>query len=551
MLLTGSQIIIEVLKEQNVNTVFGYPGGHVLRIYDELFKNQDTIKHILTAHEQGASHAADGYSRASGNVGVVIATSGPGATNLVTGLATAFADSIPMVAITGNVPLRLSGTDSFQEMDAMSLTVAVTKHSFFVRNVEKLADTIRDAFKIAISGRPGPVLIDIPQDVQRELCNFNPQPRQEKEEHDQPQMEQLTKAIEMINQAKRPVIYCGGGVINSGSADEIKKLAEKCDAYVIFSMMGLSAMNAKHPKYLGMAGMYGRQEASRVMAQADLVIAAGVRFADRGTGNKEKFAEKAKIIHIDIDISEQGKILKADTEVTGDLKTSLHYLAENITEKHNRKWNEEVESIKEIYGEKPADKKLFRPKEIIETINKILPKETVVATDVGQHQMWTAKYYSFSKPRTLLTSGGFGTMGFGMGAAIGAAVATKEKTLLITGDGSFCMNMNEVTTAVRNNLPIIVLILNNGKLGMIKQLQTYFYDKNYYSIDLGYKTDFVKLADAFGATGYRAGNMEELEIAMKKALEATEPVIVDCTISEDDYAMPMIPPNGSIQNIIT
>ena len=550
MLLTGSQIIIEVLKEQKVDTVFGYPGGHVLRIFDELFKNQDTIKHILTAHEQGASHGADGYSRASGEVGVVIATSGPGATNLVTGLATAFADSIPMVAITGNVPLRLSGTDSFQEMDAMSLTVAVTKHSFFVRHIEKLADTLRDAFRIAKSGRPGPVLIDIPHDVQMELCPFQPRPKQEKEVNPLPKVEEMEKAIEMINKAQRPVIYCGGGVINSDSATEIRELAQKCDAYVAFSMMGLSAMNAQHPKYLGMAGMYGRQDASRVMAQADLVIAAGVRFADRGTGNKEKFAQNAKIIHMDIDISEHGKILMADTEITGGLKASLKYLAENVEQKRNEQWQEEVEGIKEIYGEKPADPKLFRPKEIIETINQLLPKQTIVATDVGQHQMWAAKYYSFAKPRTFLTSGGFGTMGFGMGAAIGAAVATKEKTLLITGDGSFCMNMNEVTTAVRNQLPVIVVVLNNGRLGMIKQLQTFFCQENYFSVDLGNKTDFVKLADALGATGYRAENMTDLKGAMAKAMEAKGPVIVDCVISSEEYALPMMPPNGSVDNMI-
>ncbi|HCT64153.1 MAG TPA: biosynthetic-type acetolactate synthase large subunit [Lachnospiraceae bacterium] len=551
MLLTGSQIIIEVLKEQKVDVIFGYPGGHVLSIYDELFKNQDRIKHILTADEQGASHAADGYSRVSGEVGVVIATSGPGATNLVTGLATAFSDSIPMVAITGNVPLRLSGTDSFQEIDAMSLTVAVTKHSFFVRNVEKLADTMRDAFRIAKSGRPGPVLIDIPHDVQKELCTFETKEKQQKDENEQPPIEEMNKAVEMINQAKRPVIYCGGGVINSNSAEEIKKLAEKCDAYVVFSMMGLSAMSAEHPKYLGMAGMYGRQDASRVMAQADLVIATGVRFAERGTGDKEKFVEKAKIIHLDIDISEHGKIINADTEITGDLKTALKYLEENVEQKHNTQWSEEVEKIKQTYGEKPADKKFFRPKEIIETINKIVPKGTAVATDVGQHQMWTAKYYSFSKPRTWLTSGGFGTMGFGMGAAIGAAVATKQKTLLFTGDGSFCMNMNEVITASRNNLPVIVVILNNGNLGMIKQLQTFFYGGNCFSIDLGNKTDFVKLADAFGATGYRAKNMEDLEIVMKKALQDIGPVIIDCIISPEENTLPMMPPNGSVNNIIT
>lgn len=550
MLLTGSEIIIEVLKEQKVDTVFGYPGGHVLRIFNELFKNQDAIRHILTAHEQGASHGADGYSRASGEVGVVIATSGPGATNLVTGLATAFADSIPVVAITGNVPLRLSGTDSFQEMDAMSLTVAVTKHSFFVRNVENLADTLRHAFKIAKSGRPGPVLVDIPHDVQMELCAFKPQPKQEKEKNALPMEERLEKAIEIINRSQRPVIYCGGGVINSDTAEEIRNLAEKCDAYVVFSMMGLSAMNAQHPKYLGMAGMYGRQDASRVMAQADLVIAAGVRFADRGTGNKEKFAEKAQIIHMDIDISEQGKILMADTEITGDLKTSLKYLIEHVHEKDNSRWRKEVEDIKHIYGEKSANSKEFRPKEIIETINKILPPQTVVATDVGQHQMWTAKYYSFSKPRTFLTSGGFGTMGFGMGAAIGAAVATKKKTLLITGDGSFTMNMNEVATAVRNELPIIVVILNNGRLGMIKQLQTFFCQGNYFSIDLDNTIDFVKLGDALGATGYRVKNMTELKSAMEKAVGTKGPVIVDCVISSEEYALPMMPPNGSVNNMI-
>lgn len=550
MLLTGSEIITEVLAEQGVDTVFGYPGGNVLSIYDALSKNKKGIRHILTAHEQGASHAADGFSRAGNGVGVVIATSGPGATNIITGLATAFADSIPVIAITGSVPKGNVGTDSFQEIDTASLTLAATKHSFFVKDVKKLADTLRNAFYIAISGRPGPVLVDIPSDIQKEICSFEPKKKVTAETEDSEDESILAKAAEMINKAQKPVIYCGGGVINGKCHEEISQLAEKCGAYVAFTMMGLSTMSSSHPKYIGMAGLYGRMEASKIISEADLLIAAGARFSDRGTGNKEKFAAKANIIHLDIDSAEQGKLVKADLNITGNLKEALKYIIENVDKKDHPQWDDQVKAIKAEYSEKRKPEGYFGPREIIEKINSLTSADTPVATDVGQHQMWVSKYYNFKKAGTHLTSGGFGTMGYGMGAAIGAALAVKGRALLFTGDGSFCMNLNEITTAVRHNIPVTVIVLNNGGLGMIRQLQDSFWKGNRFSTELERKTDFAALANAMGACGMTATNMAQLEEAYKKALSSSTPAIINCIISEDENALPMIPPNGTIDEII-
>ncbi len=550
MELTGCQILMEVLVEQGVTTVFGYPGGQVLSIYDELYKNRHRINHILTAHEQGASHAADGYSRSSGRVGVCIATSGPGATNLITGLATAHADSIPLVAITGNVPMELIGTDSFQEVDTIGLSIPVTKHSFLVKRVEDLAHCLREAFRFAKSGRPGPVLVDIPKNVQLAKTEYMAAgPAQADKDHD-PDTNLLDEAVELILESKRPVIYCGGGVINSGSSKELTALAERLDAYVVFSMMGLTAMDGNHDKYLGMCGMHGRYAATRALNEADVIIATGVRFTERATGNKQKFAESSKIIHLEIDPAEHGKNIDVDIEILGDLKKSIEYITEKVQQKDNPKWRETITEYKGINkGIKDMDG-FMRPWEVIAAVNKKAPPETNIATDVGQHQMWVSQYYVFKKPRTLLTSGGLGTMGYGMGAAIGAASATGNKTVLFTGDGSFGMNLNELATAVSQELPIVVVILNNRMLGMIRQWQSLFFDNHYMATVLQRKTDFVKLADAFGAVGYRATNLTELNEVLDKAFAIKTPVVIDCIIPDEENVFPMVPPNGSLENII-
>lgn len=549
MLLTGSEIVIEILAEEGIDTVFGYPGGNVLDIYDKLASNQKGIRHILTSHEQGASHAADGYARAGKGVGVVIATSGPGVTNLITGLATAFADSIPVVAITGSVPKNNVGTDSFQEVDTASLTLAATKHSFLVKDVHKLADTMRNAFEIAKSGRPGPVLIDIPSDVQKERCNFEKREDIISEKEPEPlDITKLNETVDLINKSQKPMIYCGGGAAKTDCGEIIKQIAQKAGAYITFSMMGLSAMSASEERYLGMAGLYGRMEAARAMAEADLILAAGVRFSDRGTGRKEKFAPNAKIIHIDIDEAEHGKVVKADIEITGNVKKSLEYIAKNVNEKSRIEWDKEIQCIKKEYLEK--DDRPFSPKKIITTINQMTSPDTPVATDVGQHQMWVAKYYNFKKPGTHLTSGGFGTMGYGMGAAIGAALAVKDRSVLFTGDGSFSMNCNEVATAVRHHVPVTVIVFNNGGLGMIRQLQDTFWNKKRFSTELNRKTDFAKLAQAMGAQGYRVENMDELVKVYEEILKTDQVAVIDCMICEQEMALPMIPPGGAIEDMI-
>ncbi len=550
MELTGAQIIIETLIEQGCKTAFGYPGGAVLNIYDELYNNSDRIEHIITAHEQGAAHAADGYARATGEVGVVIATSGPGATNLVTGIATAMLDSVPMVAITGNVSTDLIGRDSFQEVDIMGITIPITKHNYFVKDVNDLADTIREAFKIAKSGRPGPVLIDVPKDVQINKCEYNVQPIEEPFIYEDASDENIEAAVEIIGEARRPYIYCGGGVIISDAAREVVELSEKIDAPVGCSMMGLSAIPSDHPNALGMQGMHGTFAASRAMAEADVIIALGVRFSDRATGNKKKFAHSARIIHIDIEPAELGKNIPAYLGIIADIKKTLQTLNIKVSEKKHTEWRTKVEEFKKRSENPNFNPSDMRPFQIIDCVKKYAEHDTVIATDVGQHQMWTAQRYRFEKPRTFITSGGLGTMGYGLGAAIGAAKGSGQKTVLFTGDGSFGMNLNELATAVSFNIPVIVVIMNNGVLGMVRQWQTIFYQKHYSNTTLGRQTNFKMLAEAFGAKGFTCNTMEEFEKAFSEAYSAGGPAVIDCHIDMDEMVLPMTPPGGTIDQII-
>ncbi len=555
-MMTGSKIIIETLIEQGVTDVFGYPGGQVLNIYDELYKASDRINHILTAHEQGASHAADGYSRVTGKVGVVIATSGPGATNLVTGIATAMLDSIPMVAITGNVPTSLIGKDSFQEINIMGITLPITKHNYFVTDVNELADTIREAFRIAKSGRPGPVLIDVPKDVQQALCEFEPQgvvdysPLKIADDSD------VEKAVKLINKAKRPYIYIGGGAAGLGMTKSIMAFAEKIDAYIGCTFMGLSAMPNSFERFLGMEGMHGHYASSMANKEADLVIGIGVRFSDRATGNTAKYAKGAKIIQLDVDLSEINKNIKVDVGLVGDIISSFDRIAQRCDKAEHKEWGDLVKSLVEeenriILEAENASNGAMTPKKIFDVINKIKDKSTIIATDVGQHQMWAAQYVDFEQKRRFASSGGLGTMGYGLGAAIGAAAATGDKTVLITGDGSFGMNLNELATAVTYNSPIVIVLLNNGVLGMVRQWQTLFFDKRYSNTVLDRKTDFVKLAQAFGLEGERVSTIEEFEKAFEKGMNHNGPYLIDTLIDMDEFVLPMLPPGGSIDDMIT
>ena len=551
MKISGAQIVAETLIEQGCDILFGYPGGQVLNIFDELYKKQNELEVVLTAHEQGASHAADGYARVSGKVGVVVATSGPGATNLVTGLATANLDSVPIVAITGNVPCDLLGLDSFQEVDIVDITKSVTKRNFIVKDVTKLADTIRMAFKIAKSDRPSPVLIDIPKDVQIATCEFErqaveqPYPIKTADESD------IIKAAEMIAAAKKPYIYVGGGAITANASDEIVRLAEKIDAPIGCTLMGLSAVSDDNPYFLGMQGMHGRYSSSVAQNEADLIIAAGTRFSDRATGNKKKYATNAKIIHIDIDSAEINKNVSANLGINADIKDTLYRICDKAAEKKNDEWRERINELKLTEKELLKQPEHLTPYKVIDIVNSKTDENTVVVTDVGQHQMWTAQYYRFINPRTFVTSGGLGTMGFGMGAAIGSQKASKKRTLLITGDGSFGMNLNELATAVSQNTQLVVLIMNNNVLGMVRQWQTLFYGKRYSSSVLNRKTDFVKLAEAFGACGACARNEEELREAVEKAFSYNGTFVIDCHVESDEFVLPMLPPGGSIDDMIT
>lgn len=551
MKMPGAQIIVETLISQGVTTVFGYPGGQVLNIYDELYKASDRIRHVITAHEQGAAHAADGYARSTGKVGVVIATSGPGASNLVTGIATAYLDSTPMVAITGNVPLPLIGRDSFQEVDIAGITMPITKHNYIVKDVKVLEDTIREAFQIAKSGRPGPVLIDVPKDVQIALCDYVQGGEVAPDPFQSPTQEELVQAAKMVAESKRPFLYSGGGIVSADASKELLSFADRIDAPIGTSMMGLSAVASSYPGFLGMTGMHGRYAASKAMAEADLIIAVGTRFSDRATGNKDEFAKKAQVLHIDIDPAEIGKNIPAQKSLIGNIKDILARLCALLSPQTHEEWKAQVETMRAYEKENQEVFLGLSPQYVIQAANRILGDDILVATDVGQHQMWTAQYYPFSKPRSFITSGGLGTMGFGMGAAIGSCIANGEKrTVLFTGDGSFHMNLNEMSTAVANRLPLVIVVMNNGVLGMVRQWQTLFYGQRYSNTTLDPQTDFVKLAEAFGAKGIRVTNQAQVDAAYREAMETRVPVLIDCIIHPDEKVLPMIPPGGTIDDIM-
>ena len=550
MQLTGADILIRTLIEQGCDTVFGYPGGQILNVYDSLYKYQNEIRHMLTAHEQGAAHAADGYARATGKVGVVMSTSGPGATNLVTGIATAYLDSIPLVAICGNVPTTQIGTDSFQEIDITGVTLPITKHNYFVGSVENLADTIREAFALAQSGRPGPVLIDVPKDVQTAVCDYEPQAPVQPEERHAAKDVRIKEAAALINASKRPFIYFGGGLITSEAQEEMLALAEKIDAPIGCSLMGLSGIPTDHPRFLGMQGMHGHYASSMAMHDADLIISLGVRFNDRVTGNREKFAKLAQIIHIDVDGSELSKTVNSACGLRGDVKLTLQKLIPLVNAEQKPDWEKAVKALKETENDYLDIRPGLTPRNAIMTLNKHLGENTAVATDVGQHQMWAAQNVNFKKPRRFISSGGLGTMGFGLGAAIGAAVGTGERSVLVTGDGSFGMCLNELTTAVTYNVPVVILLMNNGVLGMVRQWQTLFFNKHYSNTILDRRTDFVALARAFGADGEAVDTVAALDKAFEHAFSCDGPYVIDCRIDKDEFVLPMLPPGGSMDDII-
>ncbi len=548
MQLTGSEIVIECLKEQGVDTIFGYPGGTILNIYDALYKHQDEIRHVLTSHEQGASHAADGYARATGKVGVCFATSGPGATNLVTGIATAYMDSIPIVAITCNVGVSSLGRDSFQEIDITGVTMPITKHNFIVKDVTKLADTIRKAFAIAKSGRPGPVLIDITKDVTSNTTEYTKEtPKPIAKITDTIKTSDIEKVVELINASKKPFVFVGGGAILSGASDELKKFVKKIDAPVTDSLMGKGAFDGTDPHYAGMLGMHGTKAANFGVSRCDLLITVGARFSDRVTGNAKTFATNAKIVQFDIDPAEIDKNVRTTASVIGDVAEILARINPLLTERKNDEWNAEIDALKEKFPLKYDHETLTGPY-VIEKIYEATKGDAIITTDVGQHQMWAAQFYKFSKPRTLLTSGGLGTMGYGLGASIGAKVACPDKPVFnIAGDGCFRMNMQEIATATRYNIPIVQVVLNNHVLGMVRQWQTLFYGQRYSSTVLEDKVDFVKVSEGLGAKAFRVTNKEELDSALSYALEGKEPVVIECIIDKDDKVFPMVSPGGAIE----
>ena len=552
--LNGSEILIECLKEQGVKTVFGYPGGAILNIYDALYKHQDEITHILTSHEQGASHAADGYARATGKVGVCLATSGPGATNLVTGIATAFMDSIPMVAITCNVGVSLLGRDSFQEIDITGVTMPITKYNFIVKDIKKLADTVRRAFTIAQSGRPGPVLIDITKDVTAAEYEYTPQePAPIERQTDTIREEDVETALEMIRKSQKPFIFVGGGAVLSGASEELKVLAHKIQAPVADSLMGKGAFDGTDELYTGMVGMHGTKTSNFGISECDLLIVAGARFSDRVTGNASKFAKNAKIIQIDVDPAEINKNIHTHASIIGDLKVVLRKLNARLDPMNHEDWLQHVEMMKDMYPLRYAKTQLTGPF-IMETIDELTKGDAVICTEVGQHQMWAAQYYKYRKPRTLLTSGGLGTMGYGLGASLGAKMACGDMghpdtpVFNIAGDGCFRMNMNEIATATRYNIPIIQVVVNNHVLGMVRQWQNLFYGKRYSHTVLNDAVDFVKLAEAMGAKAYRVTGQEDLKPVLEEAIALQAPVLIECQINCDDKVYPMVSPGAPIQD---
>ena len=552
MQLNGAEIVIECLKEQGVDTVFGYPGGAILNVYDELYKHRDEIRHILTSHEQGASHAADGYARATGKVGVCLATSGPGATNLVTGIATAYMDSIPIVAITCNVGVSLLGKDSFQEIDIVGITMPITKYSFIVKDVTKLADTIRKAFRIAKTGRPGPVLVDIPKDITAKVTEYIPEElgkcTKEDSSRKTPRMDEqrFDRVISMLEEAEKPFVFVGGGAVLSGASQELKEFVDKLDAPVTDSLMGKGAFPGTDPRYTGMLGMHGTKASNFGVSECDLLVVMGARFSDRVTGNTEKFAKNAKIIQLDIDPVEINKNVLITEEIIGDLKDVLKTLNKRLKQQNHAEWLEKIQGYKEKYPLKYHPNVLSGPF-LVEEIYRQTNGEALIVTEVGQHQMWAAQYYKYTKPRTLLTSGGLGTMGYGLGAALGAKTGCPDKIVVnIAGDGCFRMNMNEIATAVRHNIPIIQVVVNNHVLGMVRQWQDLFYDERYSATVLRDAVDFVKLAEAMGAEGMRAVSQEEFKEAFSKALTLNRPVVIDCQIDSDDKVWPMVAPGAAI-----
>ena len=557
MKITGSRVVVECLVEQGVDTIFGYPGGAILNVYDELYKNSDRIKHILTAHEQGASHAADGYARSTGKVGVVFATSGPGATNLVTGIATAYMDSSPMVAITCNVPSSLIGRDSFQEIDITGVTMPITKHNFMVHDVKELADTIREAFTIARSGRPGPVLIDIPKEVTAAEVEFEPKPVANvpvsRDEYNKFTDEDLKAAAALINSSERPVIYAGGGINMSDANKELLEFAEKADIPVSESLMARDAFPADHPLCTWMVGMHGTKASNMAITESDLVIALGSRFSDRVISDASKFAQNSKVFHIDIDPAEINKNIPTAGSLVGDVKSILQKLLPLIENKKRTDWVGKVQTWKKEYPEcydvNPKDS--INPKFICECIHNIAGDDTFVTTEVGQHQMWTAQFYPFNKPRTFITSGGLGTMGFGTGAAMGIQFANpKARVVHIAGDGSFRMNCNELATIQHYNLPIVIVVVNNGTLGNVRMWQKLFYGKRYSQTTLDFGPDWVKLAEAYGIDGYRASNADEFAKVFEKAFKSGKPAVIDAKVDIDEMVLPMVPGGKPIYNQI-
>ena len=549
MQLNGAEIVIECLKEQGVDTVFGYPGGAILNVYDELYKHRAEIRHILTSHEQGAAHAADGYARATGKVGVCLATSGPGATNLVTGIATAYMDSIPVVAITCNVGVSLLGKDSFQEIDIAGITMPITKYSFIVKDVTKLADTIRKAFRIARTGRPGPVLVDIPKDITAAVTEYQ---REELGKYisDQSHMneEEAARALAMLEASEKPYVFVGGGAVTSGASGELKEFVEKLDAPVTDSLMGKGAFPGTDPRYTGMLGMHGTKTSNYGVSECDLLVVVGARFSDRVTGNTATFAKNAKILQIDIDPAEINKNIIVTEELIGDVKEVLRALNRRLKQQSHPEWMEQIRSYKEKYPLKYHPDALTGPF-IVEEIYRQTKGDALIVTEVGQHQMWAAQFYKYTKPRTLLTSGGLGTMGYGLGASLGAKTGCPDKTVVnIAGDGCFRMNMNEIATAVRHNIPVIEVVVNNHVLGMVRQWQDLFYDERYSATVLRDKVDFVKLAEAMGAEGIRAESQDEFRDAFAKALTLNRPVVIDCQIDSDDKVWPMVAPGAAISD---
>lgn len=549
MLLTGAEIIIECLKEQGVDTVFGYPGGTILNVYDALYKHKEEIFHILTSHEQGAAHAADGYARATGKVGVCMATSGPGATNLVTGIATAYMDSIPVVAITANVNLPLLGKDSFQEVDIAGVTMPITKHGYIVKDVNILASTIRKAFKIAKSGRPGPVIVDVTKDVTAAKCEYTPMPAADAERVKKYTADEMDAALKLIAEAKKPFVYVGGGAVLSDASEQVRTFVKKLNAPVCDTLLGKGVFDGHDPLYTGMIGMHGTKTSNFGVSECDLLIALGARFSDRVTGNTAKFAKNAKIIHIDIDAAEIHKNVKADVALVGDLKQVLTELNGRMTQNAHTEWVEHIMDLKAQYPLKYEDDRLSCPY-FMEELDRITNGEALVTTDVGQHQMWAAQYYKYNQPRTLLSSGGLGTMGYGLGACIGAKMGRPEKICVnIAGDGCFRMNMNELATASRYNIPIIEVVINNQVLGMVRQWQTLFYDQRYSQTILEDKVDFCKVAEGLGCEAIRVKTKEEVAPAIEKAIEFVKqnrPVLIECVIPKDDKVFPMVPAGAAI-----